>query len=614
MGDMQGALDELQAAAGVLGHRNPKVWEIYVKIGDLLKAAGDYTQALRAYDAALDVSPNQVSAFTQRGILNQEFDAYEKAEKDFESAVQLDPTNPQAWSGLGIAWMYLEHALPDGKPKGYDSYDEGSIFALRRVMSLQPKDMVTLSNLVMAENRVCDWSYKKEHEKAMKQALRERASRKENFAPPFHAFEFGYSPKELLVNSKYLSKRISESVQHRRKLVPPNPAAANLTSSHKLRIGYVNGAGFRNSTTTARCLQSMFKHHSKTVEIFCYALSSDDGSRERSSIQTSCDGGWVEGSRLTDDELAAQVSKDEIHILVDTTGYTMKQRTEIFALSRAPIVLSFHGFPGTMAAKFVHYLSSDRLTSPPEYQSYYTEKLALVPYSYLINDHKQSRQEVTSTTEQITRTELGFNEDDIILASFNQLYKIEPKIFKVWMRIMREVPSTKLWLLNFSKAASKYLRKEAAAAGVAKDRLVFHSKFPKDIELLAKSHADLFLDTPLFNAHTTGGDVLWAAIPMLSLPGENFAQRVASGLIRSVRMINMSLVRDLDDYAEVVIRMCRRRRVLHDLKQQLRQERQRLPLFATNLLTSHVEISMKMMWEVHASGTKPRHVVVADSS
>jgi len=179
---------------------------------------------------------------------------------------------------------------------------------------------------------------------------------------------------------------------------------------------------------------------------------------------------------------------------------------------------------------------------------------------------------------------------------------------------MREVPSTKLWLLNFSKAASKYLRKEAAAAGVAKDRLVFHSKFPKDIELLAKSHADLFLDTPLFNAHTTGGDVLWAAIPMLSLPGENFAQRVASGLIRSVRMINMSLVRDLDDYAEVVIRMCRRRRVLHDLKQQLRQERQRLPLFATNLLTSHVEISMKMMWEVHASGTKPRHVVVADSS
>lgn len=58
-------------------------------------------------------------------------------------------------------------------------------------------------------------------------------------------------------------------------------------------------------------------------------------------------------------------------------------------------------------------------------------------------------------------------------------------------------------------------------------RLVFHSKFPKHSELLVKAHADLFLDTPLFNAHTTGGDVLWAGIPLVTLPQENFAQRVA---------------------------------------------------------------------------------------
>jgi len=265
-----------------------------------------------------------------------------------------------------------------------------------------------------------------------------------------------------------------------------------------------------------------------------------------------------------------------------------------------------------MAAKFVHYLSSDRLTSPPEYQSFYSEKLALVPYTYLINDHKQSRREVLGPIKNVTRAELGFNEDDIILASFNQLYKIEPKIFNVWMEVMRQVPKSKLWLLKFSKAASKYLLKEAAAAGVKEDRLVFHSKFPKDIELLAKSHADLFLDTPLFNAHTTGGDVLWAGIPMLSLPGENFAQRVAGGLIRSVRMSNVSLVRNLDDYAHVATKLCRKTKEMREMKRLLGRERERLPLFATSLLTSHVETSMKMMWEVHACGSKPRHIIVAE--
>ncbi|EKX48377.1 hypothetical protein GUITHDRAFT_162478 [Guillardia theta CCMP2712] len=427
MGNVQAALDELQAAVAAIGHLHPQVWEVYLKIGDLLKGAGDFTQALRAYDAALEVSPNQASVFQQRGVLNQELDAYEQAEKGSPGFLLSNFKPWSGWSGLGIAWMYLEHVLPDGKPEEYDSYDEGSIFALRRVMELQPKDMVTLSNLVMAENRVCDWSLRDVHLKAMKQALRERASRKENFAPPFHAIEFGYSPKELLVNSKW--------------------AAAG-------------------------------------VNIVCYALSSDDSSKE--------------------------------------------------------------------------------------------------------------------------------SEDDIILASFNQLYKIEPKIFNVWMEVMRQVPKSKLWLLKFSKAASKYLLKEAAAAGVKEDRLVFHSKFPKDIELLAKSHADLFLDTPLFNAHTTGGDVLWAGIPMLSLPGENFAQRVAGGLIRSVRMSNVSLVRNLDDYAHVATKLCRKTKEMREMKRLLGRERERLPLFATSLLTSHVETSMKMMWEVHACGSKPRHIIVAE--
>ena len=61
-------------------------------------------------------------------------------------------------------------------------------------------------------------------------------------------------------------------------------------------------------------------------------------------------------SRLTN-RIYVQVAKDNVHVLVDTTGYTMKYRAGFLALTKAPIVLSFHGFPGTMAAKFVHYLS-----------------------------------------------------------------------------------------------------------------------------------------------------------------------------------------------------------------------------------------------------------------
>lgn len=142
-------------------------------------------------------------------------------------------------------------------------------------------------------------------------------------------------------------------------------------------------------------------------------------------------------------------------------------------------------------------------------------------------------------------------------------------------------------------------------------RLVFHNKFPKDTELLVKGHADLFLDTPLFNAHTTGGDVLWAGIPVVTLPGENFAQRVASGLVHSARQGNVTVARSLSDYAKIVLALCRHGGVRRQVKQGLVGSRESLPLFDTKLLTGHIEVTMKMMWEVYAAGFKPRHVVVA---
>jgi Glycosyl transferase family 41 len=42
--------------------------------------------------------------------------------------------------------------------------------------------------------------------------------------------------------------------------------------------------------------------------------------------------------------------------------------------------------------------------------------------------------------------------------------------------------------------------------------------------------ADVFLDTPLCNAHTTGCDVLWGGCPMVTLPLQRMASRVAASL------------------------------------------------------------------------------------
>jgi len=375
----------------------------------------------------------------------------------------------------------------------------------------------------------------------------------------------------------------------------------------------VNGAGFHNGTTTARCLQSMFSMHDrKRVRVVGVAGSGDDASPERASIKAGCDV-WVDADTMTVTEVARRIEAEGVHIMVDTTGYTMKQKTEILAVARAPIVLSFHGFPGTMGAHFVHYLAADRLTTPPEHQSFYTEMSAILPETYLINDHKQSRREVLGEgrTPVPSRKELGFSTDDVILASFNQLYKIDPEVFEVWMRVLKEVPAAKIWMLRFSHAAEVYLKASAKKHGVDGDRIVFSNKFPKETELLAKGHADLFLDTPLFNAHTTGGDVLWAGVPILTLPGDNFASRVASGLVTSTESLpRLTIARNLEDYGDVAVRLCKNTKRRTAMAESLRSERERAPIFDTRKLTGNVEVAMRLMWDVHAAGEKPMHCIV----
>jgi len=147
---------------------------------------------------------------------------------------------------------------------------------------------------------------------------------------------------------------------------------------------------------------------------------------------------------------------------------------QVLAAGTAPIQVAYHGYPGTMGAGFIHYLAADPISAPADHaEEHFTERLLLLPFSYLTNDHRQSRREVLLTDEEAaaaaaaagsrpapTRAQLGFDEDEVILCSFNQLYKIEPEVFATWMRILKRVPAAKLWLLRFSEEGAHNLRNQ----------------------------------------------------------------------------------------------------------------------------------------------------------
>ena len=189
-----------------------------------------------------------------------------------------------------------------------------------------------------------------------------------------------------------------------------------------------------------------------------------------------------------------------------------------------------------------------------------------------------------------------------MLCCFNQSYKITPPIFDVWMRLLRAVPDSVLWLLGDSEAAMRNLRREAEGRGVAARRLIFAQRLTDNAVHLARHRlADLFLDTLPYGAHTGASDALWAGLPVLTCVGSTFAGRVAASLLRAIDLPEL-IAPSLADYEALAQKLLTRPHELAALKQKLAAHRLTTPLFDIARFTRHLEDAYERMWEMWSAG------------
>jgi len=281
----------------------------------------------------------------------------------------------------------------------------------------------------------------------------------------------------------------------------------------------------------------------------------------------------------------------EVDIAVDLKGHTTGARPGILAYRPAPVQASYLGYPGTMGAPFIDYLIADRLVVPEEDRDQYTEQLVYLPDCYQVND---SRREIAARAPG--RAEAGLPEAGFVFCCFNNNYKILPELFGLWMRILRQVPGSVLWLLQDNPAAERNLREAARAGGVDPARLVFAGRVPPVEHLARQRLADLFLDTLPCNAHTTASDALWAGLPLLTCMGTTFAGRVAGSLLAAVGLPELA-TRDLPAYEAMALELARNPGRLGALRAKLAGDHARLPLFDTGRFCRGLEAAYTSMWD-----------------
>ena len=208
------------------------------------------------------------------------------------------------------------------------------------------------------------------------------------------------------------------------------------------------------------------------------------------------------------------------------------------------------------------------------------------------------------------RAEFGLPPDGFVFCSFNNNYKIAPDVFDGWMRILKRVDGSVLWLLEDNGAVAINLRKEAARRDVNPGRLFFAKRVAPAEHLARHRLADLFLDTLPYNAHTTASDALWAGLPVLTCIGEAFAGRVAASLLNAIGLPEL-ITTTPQEYEALAIELASHPAKLADIKRKLANNRLTTPLFDTRLFTKHIEAAYTAMYERYQADLPPDHIHIS---
>jgi protein O-GlcNAc transferase len=559
-------------------------------IGNIFRENNQIDKAITHYEKSIRINPNFAGAYNNLGSVYIKKREIDKAILYFEKALKLDPNLAGVYSNLGCAFL----------EKG--QHDEAVIVFCKKALEINPDLAEAYSLLAYEMQHMCNW----QEFEALTLKL-DRLTRKALDAgtkpaeTPFMSITRNAAPLLNLAIAKSWSHDIEKMMSHMNiHFLFDN----RRTSKTKIVIGYLSNR-FGN-TATANLMLSLFGLHDRdNFEIYCYSYGKNDGSYYRARIEKDSDK-FIDIYSLSDEASAMRINEDQVDILVDLKGHTKDSRFEICALRPAPVQVSYLGFAGTTGADFIDYIITDKIVTPEEHSQYYSEKCVYMPHCYLVNDHTQPISE-----KEWKKADCGLPESCFVFCSFNQLYKIDPIMFDVWMRILKQVPESVLWLLCGNKTAEENLRREAEARGVKSERLIFAKLLPKDEHLSRLKLADLGLDTRIYNGHTTTSDALWAGVPVISLQGSHFASRVSSSILSALGVTEL-ITYSIEEYEALAVRLALNALEVNEIRQKIGRNRAGEPLFDTPRFVRNLETAYKEMWKIFLSGDVPREIEVLE--
>jgi predicted O-linked N-acetylglucosamine transferase (SPINDLY family) len=453
-----------------------------------------------------------------------------RATASYERALALDPALVPAWWGLGCAQAaQLDHPA--------------AVHAFRQLLALDARHGPAWTNLGRSLFALGDVDAAMDSFRAALPHLGEE----ERSVPLLNmATSIAGSPAATFADVLAARRAWVASIRTEPQAEPAPPRRSPGVTGRPVRLGYVSA--FFGSPNWMKPVWPLLAHHDR--ERFAVHVLSDGRNVAATGYPADPRDAFHDVSALTNEALADLVRGLEIDVLVDLNGYSRAPRLPLFLLRPAPVQVAWFnhfGPPGLDGA--FDCLVGDGHVVPDAEASWYGEQVVRVEGTYLPFD-------VTYPVPDVAPAPCATGAP-LTFGCLAPLYKVTPAVLAAWSRILAGSPGARLLLKNEllgQPSVRAHVRARFTAAGVDGERLALDGPAEHTEFLRGYDRIDVALDTFPYNGGTTTSEALWQGVPVLTFPGDRWAARISTSLLRAAGLEEW-VAANADDYVARAIRL-----------------------------------------------------------